>query len=43
MSPRKAGNRLLLKGGNSPCRILVVDDDEDIRHLNVTRLTDADY
>jgi hypothetical protein len=29
--------------GNSPCRILVVDEDEDTRRLNVATLTDAGY
>jgi len=29
--------------GNSPCRILAIDDDENIRRLNVATLTEACY
>jgi DNA-binding NtrC family response regulator len=29
--------------GNSPCRILAVDDDENVCRLNVATLTEAGY
>jgi len=43
MSRRKPGNRQPRSGGNSPCRILVVDDNENICRLHLATLTDAGY
>ena len=43
MSRRKPGNRVPREGGNSPCRILVVDDNENICRLYLATLTDAGY